>query len=427
MTERAFPFDAQDIDRYYTAIDWQRTLFMFSDNGIIFNWDNDMQVKATTPNMRKVQVTTGAMVNEGIFYQIYDDPIEIDIPANPEAFNRIDLIYVEHDKQLRTMSVQRKEGTPASTPQPPEIVNNEDFREFELAYVTVPPSSIKIKPENIEDRRFMHPEMGDSVHVGHLTVLGDAVVNNPQHSEMLGDFNMGGNQIKEVGTVEFNDRVENGRFIRFEPRYEVDGENSFEFTFVEEATNTENDVMDVFTDSRVAVDRLAGLANLDVIGFGISEEASYISTRTDGIRLLFDSLSYLKVSPQAVTFFFDDDDNGDATATHIFYSSGNKVAGSINIDGTRWGMSPTDSPRSLISDIMQGVKVDGTATYHLPKKLRNVLHSFAVFPSNPNVKVKKKTAESFTVEGTGTCDFKIIGKRIDKHMQYFSKMFRNRA
>lgn len=424
MTERNFPFDAENIDRLYQAIDWQATALMFSDNGVLFNWDNDMEVRTTTPNQLKVQVSTGAMINEGIFFQVYDEAKEITIPANTDAFPRIDSIVVQHDKQRRTMAIVRKEGLSSNNPEPPELVNDQDFRESSLAWVRVESGANKITPDKITDRRKIHPDQGDSVPVGMYSVLGLSVENNPQHNLLLGTLRMGENMITRVNELGFADRAEDNNVIKIVPR-QLDA--CVEIIRVNLTTRVETCMMRIETDSIAGANRLAGLSNVDTVTVGTSDEASYIGTGSDGVRLLFDNLGYTKVSRDAVTMFFDDDANGTAEATHIFYATGAKVAGSIRLDGKRWGMSPTDSPRSLISDLMQGYDVDGTQTIYLNRKFLKTLHEYAVFPSNPNITVQSKSAESFTVQGKGKTDFKVIGKRYDKRNQYFERLYRDRG
>ncbi|HFL2422417.1 TPA: tail fiber domain-containing protein [Clostridioides difficile] len=104
-----------------------------------------------------------------------------------------------------------------------------------------------------------------------------------------------------------------------------------------------------------------------------------------------------------------------------FARNGSKSAGSIEINGTTFGMSPIDSPKFLIEDVLFDVEVEDAGTII---KLNNIfaqsILNFAVFSSNANCKVVEKGSDYFKVIGyTGKCDFRIVGKRIGyKHTYY---------
>src|SRR5690606_36476683 len=66
--------------------------------------------------------------------------------------------------------------------------------------------------------------------------------------------------------------------------------------------------------------------------------------------------------------------------THAFNPNGSKSGGSIDIDGVRWGMSPIDSPRVLISDLMLGVDVTEEGTViELDERLGKAMATYTVF------------------------------------------------
>ncbi|MCZ1068681.1 tail fiber domain-containing protein [Clostridioides difficile] len=107
-----------------------------------------------------------------------------------------------------------------------------------------------------------------------------------------------------------------------------------------------------------------------------------------------------------------------------FSRSGSKTAGSIEINGTTFGMSPVDSPQFLIEDVLFNIEVEESGT---TIKLNNIfvqsILNFAVFRSNANCEVIEKGKDYFRVVGyTGKCDFRVIGKRKGYEHTYYKIM-----
>ncbi|HBE8529013.1 TPA: tail fiber domain-containing protein [Clostridioides difficile] len=107
-----------------------------------------------------------------------------------------------------------------------------------------------------------------------------------------------------------------------------------------------------------------------------------------------------------------------------FSRSGSKTAGSIEINGTTFGMSPVDSPQFLIEDVLFNIEVEESGT---TIKLNNIfvqsILNFAVFSSNANCEVIEKGKDYFRVVGyTGKCDFRVIGKRKGYEHTYYKIM-----
>ncbi|HBF5148821.1 phage tail spike protein [Clostridioides difficile] len=109
---------------------------------------------------------------------------------------------------------------------------------------------------------------------------------------------------------------------------------------------------------------------------------------------------------------------------YTFYYDGSKKGGSIEIDGTIFGMSPVDSPQTLIEDILFDVEVEEKGTIvKLDSTYAKTISRYAVFPSVGKVEVIEKQDGYFKVCGyTGKVDFSIKGSRIDKEHEYFSIM-----
>ncbi len=84
-------------------------------------------------------------------------------------------------------------------------------------------------------------------------------------------------------------------------------------------------------------------------------------------------------------------------------------------------MSPIDSPKVLLEDVLFDVDVQeqGTTVY-LDSTFLKTISNYAVFCSNPNVTIVSKDISSFYVTGyTGKVDFRIVGYRIGYEEQYY--------
>lgn len=109
---------------------------------------------------------------------------------------------------------------------------------------------------------------------------------------------------------------------------------------------------------------------------------------------------------------------------HQFRENGTKYGGSINLNGTTYGMSPLDSPQSLIEDVLFDIDVVEEGTYvKLDNIFKQTISTYAVFASNGKVNIDSKDYNGFTVSGfTGKVDFRVIGKRFGEESSYFPIM-----
>ena len=106
---------------------------------------------------------------------------------------------------------------------------------------------------------------------------------------------------------------------------------------------------------------------------------------------------------------------------HVFYTNGTKSGGTIEVDGTTLGMSPIDSPKVLLEDVLFDIDIqeEGT-TVVLDSTFLKTISTYAVFCSNPDVTIVSKDRTSFYVRGyTGKVDFRVIGYRIGYEEQYY--------
>lgn len=108
-------------------------------------------------------------------------------------------------------------------------------------------------------------------------------------------------------------------------------------------------------------------------------------------------------------------------AVHSFDPSGEKVGGSIELDGEFFGMSPIDSPQVLIEYIEFDIslKEGGVEVYIDDKFLKSVDYKYAVFPNNGEV--TEKGSNYFVLKGSGVCDCRIVGRRINRDNTFWAK------
>ena len=85
----------------------------------------------------------------------------------------------------------------------------------------------------------------------------------------------------------------------------------------------------------------------------------------------------------------------------------------MEIKGTFYGMAPIDSPQSLIEYVVFNKNIEGETIIELDAIYKEMVSEYAVFSSNPDIKVIEKTKDSFKVQGTGITDFEIKGQRKD--------------
>lgn len=114
----------------------------------------------------------------------------------------------------------------------------------------------------------------------------------------------------------------------------------------------------------------------------------------------------------------------DDTIRHVFYPNGQKQGGSIEIGDKVWGMSPIDSPRVLIEDVIfdQEVNEDGVLV-ELEERYAQSISMYAVFPCRGDVVVTNKTDSSFIIKGSeGIVDIRIVGVRRGEEATYWKEM-----
>jgi len=155
----------------------------------------------------------------------------------------------------------------------------------------------------------------------------------------------------------------------------------------------------------IYADTIAGRVSTNVINLGLTGPS--VDMNGGAARWKQSTTNYIRQATDGtVTIFVND------VARHIFHASGTKTGGSIEIEGKVWGMSPIDSPRVLIEDILFDVAVDGQTEVPLEERFSKAVSKYAVFPSSPDVRVLEKRKDSFVLHGKGVIDARVVGLRV---------------
>ncbi|MBS6504481.1 MAG: hypothetical protein KH415_23245, partial [Clostridium sp.] len=101
------------------------------------------------------------------------------------------------------------------------------------------------------------------------------------------------------------------------------------------------------------------------------------------------------------------------TTIHRFNANGTKTGGTKEIDGTVYGMSPTDSPQTLIEYIIPNVLVEEELKLELDPIYIKMISYYVAFLSNKNIEIKEKGLNYIILMGNGVTDILIKGQRND--------------
>lgn len=145
------------------------------------------------------------------------------------------------------------------------------------------------------------------------------------------------------------------------------------------------------------IDTTSGVIRLYTSDVGVSDSGIYIGT---------DGAVQIKAS---------------GVNRHIFNSNGNKTGGSMEIEGIVYGMSPTDSPQSLIEYIIPDVNIEGELKLELDPIYIKMISYYVAFLSNKNIEIIEKGLDYIVLIGNGTTDIMIKGQRKEAQ-EYFKIM-----
>lgn len=153
MAEMALFFESVNGDRRYKVSELVAYLRPFFSDGVFPNPSTGQQVKQNTEADMFVLVQPGDSWINGRMYRIVDDAKRLRIDPSDSATSRIDRIVVGADYANRTITTYVKKGSPASSPQAPELQRDTTKYEICLAEVTIAPGATQITQSAIKDTR----------------------------------------------------------------------------------------------------------------------------------------------------------------------------------------------------------------------------------------------------------------------------------
>lgn len=169
MAEMALFFESVNGDRRYKVAELVAYLRPFFSDGVFPNPSTGQQVKQNTEADMFVLVQPGDSWINGRMYRIVDDAKRLRIDPSDSATSRIDRVVVGADYANRTITAYVKKGSPASSPQAPELQRDTTKYEICLAEVTIAPGATQITQSAIKDTRL------DNAVCGLVTALVDTV------------------------------------------------------------------------------------------------------------------------------------------------------------------------------------------------------------------------------------------------------------
>lgn len=143
-------FNSVNNDRLYNADQMSEYFEGLISDGIYENVGGALQVLAGSG--MTVNIQTGRMIINSKWLK-NDAVLPIQITAADVLLNRYTAIVARLDRTNRIIEIIAKDGTPATVPTKPEIINNSSYTEKCLAYIYVAKGATAISQSNIEDTR----------------------------------------------------------------------------------------------------------------------------------------------------------------------------------------------------------------------------------------------------------------------------------
>ena len=143
-------FNSLNGDRTYNADQMSEYFKGIISDGVVENIGGALQVMSSTG--MNVNVKTGRAFIDSRWFE--SDAIEtIAITSAHATLNRYTAIVIRLNYTNRTITLETKDGTPATTPTKPAITRSEQIKELCLAYVYVAAAATSISQTNITDTR----------------------------------------------------------------------------------------------------------------------------------------------------------------------------------------------------------------------------------------------------------------------------------
>lgn len=137
-------FDSVSGDRVYNAEQMSRYFEGLISDGVFESVGNKFAVTSANDGM-KVNVASGRAVIKWHWVQ-NDDTVQLTLSPADASFDRIDAIVLRLDTEAREITLTVKTGTPAASPQMPDITRNDEVYELYLASVLVKAGSSALFP-----------------------------------------------------------------------------------------------------------------------------------------------------------------------------------------------------------------------------------------------------------------------------------------
>lgn len=182
-------FDSINGDRTYNADQISDYFLKLISNGVFATPSNAMQVQAATGLSVNVSAGWGFIQCKWVNN---DNNYNVQLDAADSTFARIDRIVLKLDRshEHRYITIEAKTGTPAATPEPPELTRSGDVYELSLAQVAVAAGATTITQAEITDER------GDTSVCGYVTGLIDQIDTTNLFAQFTSAFNTWFDDIK---------------------------------------------------------------------------------------------------------------------------------------------------------------------------------------------------------------------------------------
>lgn len=153
--EFSFPEDAVIVngkyDREFNSADWARVTQKMYDTGVHPVPEDALHVVAVSGRM-EVSVSPGFAFVRGHCYT-NDAPLHFEINTANANYNRKDIIVIRQSNTDRRTFALYRWGEPSGSPQPPELIRNDDEYEIQIAEILVKAGAQEITQADITDTR----------------------------------------------------------------------------------------------------------------------------------------------------------------------------------------------------------------------------------------------------------------------------------
>jgi len=148
--EKSGFFNSSGGDRVYDATDFARYFGSLASNGVF--WATTTNLKVSPGSGVNITVAPGSGWINGYSYE-NTSPLELALETPHGVNTRIDRVVLRLSMPERRVYSAVITGTPATTPEPPELTRTSDVYELALADVTVPRAAVSLAVGNIADQR----------------------------------------------------------------------------------------------------------------------------------------------------------------------------------------------------------------------------------------------------------------------------------